>query len=116
MELEEFTVHTPYSPGRALEDIPAIRYAQDIFLKSAMSLSQAIDVDFRSGVELGVGASNLILSLLPDKLISVAEIFGYRGNREEGLRMLMGVGGWERGKSEPSVGVGGFFRWILQFT
>ena len=48
------------------------------------SLSQAIDVDFRSGVELGVGASNLILSLLPDKLISVAEIFGYRGNREEG--------------------------------
>ena len=57
------------------------------------SLSQAIDVDFRSGVELGVGASNLILSLLPDKLISVAEIFGYRGNREEGLRMLMGVGG-----------------------
>ena len=80
------------------------------------SLSQAIDVDFRSGVELGVGASNLILSLLPDKLISVAEIFGYRGNREEGLRILMGVGGWERGKSEPSVAVGGFFRWILQFT
>ena len=73
------------------------------------SLSQAIDVDFRSGVELGVGASNLILSLLPDKLISVAEIFGYRGNREERLRMLMGVGGWEKGKSEPSVGVGGFF-------
>ena len=80
------------------------------------SLSQAIDVDFRSGVELGVGASNLILSLLPDKLISVAEIFGYRGNREEGLRILMGVGGWERGKSEPSVGVGGSFRWILQST
>lgn len=65
-----------------------------------------IDKDFRSGVELGVGASNLILSLMPDKLIAVAEIFGYKGDRDAGLALLMKTGGWNKGSTEPSVGIG----------
>jgi hypothetical protein len=68
------------------------------------SLAKAIDVDLRSGVELGVGASNLILSLMPNKLIAVAEIFGYQGDRDEGLKTLMNIGGWVKGESEPRVG------------
>ncbi|KAI5118785.1 hypothetical protein M0805_005015 [Coniferiporia weirii] len=66
---------------------------------------KSIDKDFRSGVELGVGASNLILSLMPDRLLAVAEIFGYRGNRDEGLSLLMKAGGWVKGEKLPRVGV-----------
>ena len=65
-----------------------------------------IDRDFRSGVELGVGASNLILSLMPDRLLSVVEIFGYRGDRTVGLSLLMKAGGWRRGERLPAVHTG----------
>ncbi|EJD05281.1 uncharacterized protein FOMMEDRAFT_18880 [Fomitiporia mediterranea MF3/22] len=64
---------------------------------------KSIDKDFRSGVELGVGASNLILSLMPERLLAVAEIFGYKGNREVGLKLLMKTGGWVKGEKEPRV-------------
>lgn len=63
-----------------------------------------IDNDFRSGVELGVGASNLILSFMPDKLLAVVEIFGYRGDRSTGLNKLMKIGGWTNESFEPSIG------------
>lgn len=66
----------------------------------------SVDRDFRSGVELGVGASNLILSLMPDRLLSVAEIFGYRGDRAAGLALLMKAGGWRSGDRSPAVGIG----------
>lgn len=66
----------------------------------------SIDKDFRSGVELGVGASNLILSLMPNHLIAVAEIFGYKGDRTEGLRLLMKAGGWTKGERDPGVSAG----------
>ncbi|TBU46751.1 hypothetical protein BD309DRAFT_998854 [Dichomitus squalens] len=62
-----------------------------------------IDDDFRSGVELGVGASNLILSLMPKTVLSVVELFGYQGDRNVGLEMLYGVGGWEKGAAEPRI-------------
>ena len=67
---------------------------------------KSIDKDFRSGVQLGVGASNLILSLMPNRLLAVAEIFGYTGDRDAGLKRLMKAGGWVKGSSEPLVGVG----------
>lgn len=67
---------------------------------------KSIDKDFRSGVELGVGASNLILSLMPNRLLAVAEIFGYTGDRETGLKLLMKAGGWTKDSIEPKVGVG----------
>lgn len=62
-----------------------------------------IDKDFRSGVELGVGASNLILSFMPGKLLSVATIFGYSGDRNAGLKLLMKCGGWVKGEEKPHV-------------
>ncbi|KAL5496106.1 hypothetical protein ACEPAH_3023 [Sanghuangporus vaninii] len=66
---------------------------------------QTIDKDFRSGVELGVGASNLLLSLMPERLLAVAEIFGYKGDREVGLKLLMKSGGWVKGEENPRVGI-----------
>jgi hypothetical protein len=55
----------------------------------------SIDVHFRSGVYLGVGLCHLILSLMPGRLLTIVELFGYRGDRKEGLRMLNRAGGWD---------------------
>ncbi|KAF8415812.1 hypothetical protein L210DRAFT_3584530 [Boletus edulis BED1] len=54
----------------------------------------SIDIHFRSGVYLGVGLSHLVLSLMPGRLLTIVELFGYRGDRMEGLRMLNRAGGW----------------------
>lgn len=66
----------------------------------------SIDVNFRSGVYLGVGMSHLILSLMPGRLLTIVELFGYRGDRMEGLRMLNRAGGWDArgGRSVISQG------------
>lgn len=67
----------------------------------------SIDQDFRSGVLLGAGMSNVILSLLPQRLLSVVELFGFKGNRKEGLELMYRAGGWreasERDASIPKV-------------
>jgi hypothetical protein len=64
---------------------------------------KSIDAHFRSGVYLGVGMSNLILSLMPTKLLTIVELFGYRGDRRVGLELLAKAGGWTRDSDEPSV-------------
>ncbi|KAH0834300.1 hypothetical protein J3R83DRAFT_11675 [Lanmaoa asiatica] len=63
----------------------------------------SIDIHFRSGVYLGVGMSHLILSLMPGRLLAIVELFGYRGDRKEALRMLNRAGGWDVHRGERSV-------------
>ncbi|KAF9555191.1 hypothetical protein CPC08DRAFT_737445 [Agrocybe pediades] len=66
----------------------------------------SIDVHFRSGVLLGVGMSNIILSLMPGKLQTLVELFGYKGDRKLGLDALMRVGGWDimdEDSDEPAI-------------
>jgi len=63
----------------------------------------AVDVHFRSGVYLGCGVATLILSLLPTKLLTIIELFGYRGDRKEALELSCRAGGWSADSSEPSV-------------
>ena len=65
----------------------------------------SVDVHFRSGVYLGVGMSNIILSMMPGKLMALVELFGYHGDRARGLALLMKAGGWVEGQDEPRVGV-----------
>ncbi|KAJ8509486.1 hypothetical protein ONZ45_g8372 [Pleurotus djamor] len=71
--------------------------------ESAPTEDPSIDAHFRSGVYLGVGLSNIILSLMPSKILSIVELFGYKGDRKFGLHVLMKTGGWTKGVSEPSV-------------
>lgn len=66
----------------------------------------AVDAHFRSGVYLGVGMCNIVLSLMPGKLMTLVELFGYHGDRKVGLDMLMRAGGWEEGAEEPRVAAG----------
>lgn len=57
-------------------------------------IDTSIDVHFRSGVYLGLGILNIVLSLMPSRLMAIVELFGYKGDRHEGLELLMKVGGW----------------------
>ncbi|XP_025408940.1 tetratricopeptide repeat protein 39B-like isoform X2 [Sipha flava] len=43
---------------------------------------------FESGVRLGIGAFNLMISLLPSKIIKLLEFIGFSGSKEQGLSEL----------------------------
>jgi hypothetical protein len=67
-----------------------------------------LDEDFRSGVLLGNGMTSLILSLLPSRLLSVVELFGYKGDRTHALDLLAQAGGWDKddpNQVEPGIGI-----------
>ncbi|KAJ7106703.1 hypothetical protein C8R44DRAFT_805709 [Mycena epipterygia] len=70
--------------------------------------SPSIDVHFRSGVYLGAGMSTLILSLLPARLLSVVELFGYAADRAEALQILGRAGGWGHASAHAATGNSAF--------
>ncbi|XP_066470598.1 tetratricopeptide repeat protein 39B isoform X2 [Tiliqua scincoides] len=43
---------------------------------------------FEGGVQLGIGAFNLMLSLLPGRIVRLLEFIGFSGNRELGIQQL----------------------------
>ncbi|KAF3687762.1 Tetratricopeptide repeat protein 39B [Channa argus] len=45
-------------------------------------------IHFRGGVNMGIGAFNLILSLLPSRVLRLMEFLGFSGDRELGLSEL----------------------------
>lgn len=63
----------------------------------------SIDADFRSGVYVGVGCTHLILSLMPGKILTIVELFGYKGDRMVGLTYLNKCGGWSSDPSRPPI-------------
>ncbi|XP_047123954.1 tetratricopeptide repeat protein 39B isoform X1 [Hydra vulgaris] len=44
--------------------------------------------DFESGVEMGMGTFNLLLSLLPPRVLKLLEWVGFSGDKEQGLFLL----------------------------
>ncbi|KDR77972.1 hypothetical protein GALMADRAFT_224382 [Galerina marginata CBS 339.88] len=78
-------------------------YIEHMDSLSPTGTDTSVDVQFRSGVLLGVGMSNIILSLMPGKLMTLVELFGYKGDRKYGLECLMKAGGWVDGEEEPRV-------------
>jgi len=42
-----------------------------------------------------------MLSLLPGKVLKIAEVFGYGGDRQVALNTLMAAGGWTPGSVKP---------------
>ena len=47
-----------------------------------------IDSHLRGGIYFGYGLMNVILSLIPPKLMKLANLFGFHGNRKLGLQAL----------------------------
>ncbi|KAG8964153.1 hypothetical protein FRC03_002161 [Tulasnella sp. 419] len=66
-------------------------------------IDRSIDLDFRSGVALGNGVNSLVLTMLPDSVSGVVALFGYKGDRIDGLRTLSAPGGWQDGITDPSI-------------
>ncbi|CED85534.1 S-adenosylmethionine decarboxylase [Phaffia rhodozyma] len=62
-----------------------------------------IDRDLRSGVELGTGMSALMLSMMPGKVVKIAEVFGFQGSRRYALDKLAESGGWTSDSDRPAV-------------
>ena len=83
------TPFTPFTPSFKSKSNPKTQ---------AIVEDPSIDRHFRSGVYLGIGMSNIILSLMPGKLATLVELFGYKGDRTLGLKMLMRAGGWGEGE------------------
>ncbi|KAK0490235.1 hypothetical protein IW261DRAFT_1430992 [Armillaria novae-zelandiae] len=72
---------------------------------SPKGYDNTIDEHFRTGVSLGAGVTMLVLSLLPSRIIVIAEIFGYHGDRREALAILGKAGGWISESDEPTIPV-----------
>ncbi|XP_054281033.1 tetratricopeptide repeat protein 39B-like isoform X2 [Macrosteles quadrilineatus] len=49
---------------------------------------EAHKVHFESGVRMGIGAFNLMISLLPSRIIKLLEFIGFSGSKEVGLKEL----------------------------
>lgn len=54
-----------------------------------------IDDHFTSGVSLGVGLFNLIISMLPHSIIKLVEFVGFTSDHAYGMEILENAGGWE---------------------
>ncbi|KAJ9119540.1 hypothetical protein QFC22_003249 [Naganishia vaughanmartiniae] len=89
---EALNMRTAYGIYRGLQ----------IYLE-AFANDPELDEHFKSGVQLGTGLSSLMLSLLPSKVMKVAELFGYAGDRKLALETLQAAGGWKAGQSQPGV-------------
>lgn len=44
---------------------------------------------FESGVKMGIGVFNLMISMLPSRVIKLLEFIGFSGNKEQGLKDLI---------------------------
>ena len=56
--------------------------------------------------------------MMPGRLLSLIELFGYKGDRKVGLQLLYRAGGWRKGSSEgPGVSKGACvgFPWVWIF-
>ncbi|KAI9016472.1 hypothetical protein CLU79DRAFT_762701 [Phycomyces nitens] len=60
-----------------------------------------LDDHFTSGVALGVGCFNLVLSMMPPSVVKVAEFVGFSFDRAHGMAMLESIGGWEAYQDSP---------------
>ncbi|RKP18961.1 hypothetical protein ROZALSC1DRAFT_29389 [Rozella allomycis CSF55] len=57
-------------------------------LAKSKGLIEQFDIHFISGVSFGLGMFNVMLSLLPSKVLKIFEIIGFSGDRKYGLSLL----------------------------
>jgi hypothetical protein len=100
---EALAMRTAISTYRSLG-----KYLQNADAAHPDGKDPSLDEDFRSGVLLGNGMTSLILSLLPSRVLSVVELFGYKGDRTMALDLLAAAGGWDKddpNQVEPPIGI-----------
>uniref|UniRef100_A0A8C9X6H5 Tetratricopeptide repeat protein 39B n=1 Tax=Sander lucioperca TaxID=283035 RepID=A0A8C9X6H5_SANLU len=66
-----------------------IRNSYQIYnVTNEMEKQKSTHIHFRGGVNMGIGSFNLMLSLLPSKVLRLMEFLGFSGDREMGLSEL----------------------------
>ncbi|CAI4046527.1 hypothetical protein SUVZ_11G2300 [Saccharomyces uvarum] len=74
---------------KAMEDLPKKEITDHQVLSDDLDLGQAtIDEFIHSGVNLCFGILQVVISLLPPAIGAVLSVVGFRGSREEGLRLV----------------------------
>jgi tetratricopeptide (TPR) repeat protein len=79
------------------------KYLLSIFQENGSQglIDEGIDNHFITSVYLGVGGFNLILSILPDKILRIFEIIGFTGHRDFGLQCLSIGAAWPETELTP---------------
>ncbi|PBK76181.1 hypothetical protein ARMSODRAFT_950584 [Armillaria solidipes] len=95
---EVLNMRTTFNTYRSL-----YKYITTMDAASPTGYDDSIDVHFRSGVYLGTGMSSLVITLMPAKVLTVVELFGYHGDRTEALSLLCKAGGWTSDSDEPTI-------------
>lgn len=90
---EGLNIRNSYNIYRTLQKF--LQYIEDEIAAGNDVSAYEIDDHFTSGVALGIGCFNLMLSLLPPNVLKVVEFIGFTSNREYGLKQLESIGGWE---------------------
>ncbi|KAJ1966095.1 hypothetical protein GGI12_000299 [Dipsacomyces acuminosporus] len=85
---EGWHVRSSYSTYRG-----CYAYIQDVYANGGQ-----VDDHFVSGAYLGMGVFNLILSMMPAKLLRFIELVGFSADRRLGLELLAIAAGW---RSDP---------------
>ncbi|KAJ2888730.1 hypothetical protein FB639_000445 [Coemansia asiatica] len=70
------------------------------FIQDAYANGEIVDDHFVSGTYLGIGVFNLVLSMLPSKLLRFIELVGFSADRKLGLELLAIAAGW---RSDPQL-------------
>lgn len=58
-------------------------------LKEAKWKEDSTKADFESGVKMGIGTFNLMISMLPSRVIKLLEFIGFSGNKQRGIEDLL---------------------------
>ncbi|KAJ2446393.1 hypothetical protein IWW46_000954 [Coemansia sp. RSA 2440] len=64
------------------------------FIQNAHANGERVDDHFVSGTYLGMGVFNLVLSMMPAKLLRFIELVGFTADRKLGLELLAIAAGW----------------------
>ncbi|KAJ1899263.1 hypothetical protein LPJ66_002217 [Kickxella alabastrina] len=70
------------------------------FIQYAHEIGETVDDHFVSGTYFGMGVFNLILSMMPAKLLRFIELVGFSADRKLGLELLAVAAGW---RSDPAL-------------
>ncbi|KAI9034462.1 hypothetical protein DFJ74DRAFT_21157 [Hyaloraphidium curvatum] len=67
----------------------------DRVAKGKTDLADEVDDNFLAGVLFGIGTFNLLLSMLPSKIVKLFEVVGYGGDQDLGLACLEAAAGYK---------------------
>ncbi|KAI8138446.1 hypothetical protein BJV82DRAFT_523321 [Fennellomyces sp. T-0311] len=89
---EGLNIRNSYNTYRHLEKY--VEFVKEEAAAGKDTTCYQLDDHFTSGVALGIGCFNIVLSLLPATVLKVAEFIGFSSDRNHGLSVLESIGDW----------------------